>query len=93
MAIGRFDFKVTGPTTAYLRLPTYPDTAVGASARTVTLPDLMGAYQGPYVVFDFDKDGVLIGIEIVGDDVEAEQDRPGEVPADGIQRRPNRSRA
>jgi len=33
----------------------------------------MGAYKGPYVVFDFDLNDVLVGIEIVGDD-EPEED-------------------
>ncbi len=73
MSIGKFEFEVTGATTAYLKLPTYPEVP-RASARTVTLADLMGAYQGPYVVFDFDKDGVLIGIEVVGDDVNSEDE-------------------
>jgi len=63
----RFELQVTGPTTAYLKLPTHPGTL--RNPRNVTLVDLMGAYKGPYVVFDFDSNGVLVGIEIVGDDV------------------------
>jgi hypothetical protein len=66
MSLGKFELEITGPTTAYLKLPTHPGTLKGA--RTVTLVDLIGAYQGPYVVFDFDQQGVLVGIEIVGDD-------------------------
>ncbi|MBK9262207.1 MAG: DUF2283 domain-containing protein [Polyangiaceae bacterium] len=62
----KFELQITGPTTAYLKLPTHP--GVLRNAKNVTLVDLMGAYKGPYVVFDFDTDGVLVGIEIVGDD-------------------------
>jgi uncharacterized protein YuzE len=62
----KFDLQITGSTTAYLKLPTHPE--VLRNAKSVTLVDLLGAYKGPYVVFDFDSDGVLVGIEIVGDD-------------------------
>jgi hypothetical protein len=70
MAIGIFDLQVTGKTTAYLRLPTHPGTLRGA--RSLPLTNLLGAYDGPYVVLDFDEAGVLVGIEIVGDDEEDE---------------------
>jgi hypothetical protein len=66
MSLHKFELEITGPTTAYLKLPTHPGTL--RSARTVTLVDLIGAYKGPYVVFDFDQQGVLVGIEIVGED-------------------------
>jgi hypothetical protein len=72
------------PTTAYLKLPTHPGTLKGA--RTVTLVDLIGAYQEPYVVFDFDQQGVLVGIEIVGkdeDENEAPEDVAGATDEDG----------
>lgn len=62
----KFELQITGPTTAYLKLPTHP--GVLRNAKNVTLVDLMGAYKGPYVAFDFDTEGVLVGIEIVGDD-------------------------
>jgi len=71
MPIGKFDFEVTGPTTAYLRLPTHPGELRGA--RSVPLVTIMGAYKGPYVVFDFDPDGTLVGIEIIGDDPEDDE--------------------
>ena len=70
--ISKFVFEVTGATTAYLRLPTCPEKLRGA--RSVTLSNLMGAYEGPYVVFDFDQEGILVGIEIVGDDPEEDGD-------------------
>jgi hypothetical protein len=66
MTTGKFELNLTGATTAYLRLPTHPGVLRGA--RTVPLVDLMGAYKGPYVVLDFDSEGVLVGIEIIGDD-------------------------
>lgn len=61
-----FELQITGPTTAYLKLPTHP--GVLHHAKNVTLVDRLGADKGPYVVFDFDADGVLVGIEIVGED-------------------------
>jgi len=62
----KFELEITGRTTAYLKLPTHPGTIT--KVRNVPLTDLLGAYKGPYVVLDFDLDGLLIGIEIVGDD-------------------------
>ena len=73
MSLNRFQLDVTGPTTAYLKLPTHPGELRGA--RSVTLADVMGAYKGPYVVFDFDANDVLVGIEII---VEDEDDEEGE---------------
>ena len=72
MAIGKFELEITGKTTAYLRLPTHPEQL--RSARSVPLVQVMGAYKGPYVVFDFDESGTLVGIEIVGDDVEEDDE-------------------
>jgi Protein of unknown function (DUF2283) len=62
----KFELEITGKTTAYLKLPTHPGTV--EQVRNVSLVDVMGAYKGPYVVMDFSLDGVLIGIEVVGDD-------------------------
>ena len=76
MAIGKFELEITGKTTAYLRLPTCPEQL--RSARSVPLADVMGAYKGPYVVFDFDQSGTLVGIEIVGDDVEDDSESEAE---------------
>lgn len=42
------------------------------------LVNLMGAYDGPYLVFDFDTTGALVGIEIVGDDVDDEDEESDE---------------
>lgn len=38
----------------------------------------MGAYNGPYIVFDFDKSGAMVGIEIVGDDPDDESEEGNE---------------
>lgn len=66
MTTGKFELELTGATTAYLRLPTHPGVLRGA--RSVPLVDIMGAYKGPYLVLDFDSEGVLVGIEVIGDD-------------------------
>lgn len=49
---------------AYLRLPTHPGDTCKMS-RSIRLVDLLGPYQGPGVVLDFDQEGVLVGIEIL----------------------------
>jgi hypothetical protein len=49
---------------AYLRLPTHPGTDVCPMSKSVRLIDIIGPYKGPDVVLDFDKRGVLVGIEI-----------------------------
>ena len=51
---------------AYLKLPTHPGSSPGVVKNSVALTDVLGAYEGPDVNLDFDADGVLIGIEIVG---------------------------
>jgi uncharacterized protein YuzE len=48
---------------AYLTLPGHPKTA-GSVAKTTRLLDLV-AYTGPDIYLDFDKDGKLIGVEIL----------------------------
>lgn len=72
----RYELRVTGPTTAYLKLQTHP--GVLRHAKTVTLVDLLGAYAGPHVVFDFDPDGVLVGIEVVDEDEDDDVDAAAE---------------
>lgn len=72
MAIGKFELQVTGKTTAYLRLPSHPGELRGA--RSVPLVSVMGAYNGPYIVFDFDNSGAMVGIEIVGEDSDEDED-------------------
>lgn len=55
------------PETLYIRLPTYTEGM--KPARQVVLSMLWkDKYEGPYIVFDVDAAGVVIGVEIVGDD-------------------------
>ena len=50
---------------AYLRLPSHPGTIPCKMSKSVRLRDLIGSYEGPDVVLDFDLRGVLVGIEIL----------------------------
>lgn len=46
-------------------------------SKSVRLVDLLGSYNGPEVVLDFDEDGTLVGIEVVGYvDSDAEEIEP-----------------
>lgn len=49
---------------AYLRLPSHPG-GLCKMSRSLRLRDVMGRYQGPDVVLDFDMEGTLVGIEIL----------------------------
>jgi len=49
---------------AYLKLPTHP-TEQWRASKSLRLFDLIGKYEGPDVVLDFDEQGVLVGIEVV----------------------------
>ncbi len=71
----KYVLDVTGETTAYLRLQTHPGELRGA--RSLPLVSVIGPYKGPYVVLDFDKDDILVGIEVVGDDREEDAKQPG----------------
>jgi uncharacterized protein YuzE len=54
---------------AYLYLKQHPNRgpdSAGCVANTVVLEDLIPGYQGPDINLDFDKNGVLIGLEIIG---------------------------
>mgnify|MGYP000072151894 CR=1 FL=1 len=64
---GTFELRVSedDANVAYLRLPTTPEGGWKAS-KCVRLFNLIGKYEGPDVNLDFDEDGVLVGIEIVG---------------------------
>jgi hypothetical protein len=67
MSMGRFELKVSedDDEVAYLRLPTHSGETTRMS-KSVRLVDLLGKYDGPEVVLDFDARGTLVGIEIVG---------------------------
>jgi len=54
---------------AYLYLKGAPrdrEDRVGSVANTIVLEDLIPGYLGPDINLDFDKNGVLIGLEILG---------------------------
>ncbi len=63
-----FELKVSedDDEVAYLRLPNHPGAGQpGVVASQKNLADLIDNYKGADVYLDFDKSGVLIGIEII----------------------------
>jgi hypothetical protein len=51
----------------YLYLPKHPKKSVyGLVKNTIPINELISGYKGIALNFDFDEDGELIGIEIVG---------------------------
>ena len=50
---------------AYITLPDHPGRAPGIVGKHIRLRDLIGAYVGPDLVFDFDHSNRLIGIEVL----------------------------
>ncbi|HZH76157.1 MAG TPA: DUF2283 domain-containing protein [Archangium sp.] len=64
--LGRFELRVSedDQDVAYLRLPSHPGETCKMS-KSIRLAELMGSYEGPDVVLDFDQDGVLVGIELL----------------------------
>lgn len=67
MRIGKFDLRVSDDDSevAYLRLPTHSGELTRMS-KSIRLADLIGSYDGPDVVLDFDQSGTLVGIELIG---------------------------
>ncbi len=49
---------------AYLRLPTHPGGTCPMS-KSLRLVDIIGAYDGPDIVLDFDDNDTLVGLEIL----------------------------
>lgn len=64
--LGRFELQASEDSqdVAYLRLPSHPGELCKMS-KSIRLTELMGSYEGPDVVLDFDQEGVLVGIEIL----------------------------
>ncbi|AUX27728.1 uncharacterized protein SOCEGT47_083260 [Sorangium cellulosum] len=64
---GGFELRVSedDADVAYLRLPSHPGTSPCKMSKSVRLRDLIGNYEGPDVVLDFDLRGVLVGIEVL----------------------------
>jgi len=53
---------------AYLYLPDHPGSGtVGVAVTQVSLKELYPNYKGAAVYFDFDREGVLIGIGVTSD--------------------------
>jgi hypothetical protein len=51
---------------AYLYLSTHPGKGLpNIVAQQRTLSELYGSYSGPELIFDFDNNGVLIGVEVL----------------------------
>lgn len=67
MSLDRFELKMSADDdrVAYLRLPTHSGKTTRMS-KSIRLIDLVGKYDGPEVVLDFDPNGTLVGIEIIG---------------------------
>ncbi len=51
---------------AYLVLPAHPGRGTpGCVSETKSLAEVIDGYKGPAIYLDFDKEGSLIGIEIL----------------------------
>ena len=60
--------KITGAEseTAYIALPGYPiEQQSGLIAKTICLDDIIDELKGPRINLDFNRVGLLIGIEIL----------------------------
>jgi hypothetical protein len=62
-----FDLQVSedDEQVAYLRLPSHLGAGPCKMSKSIRLRDLLGDYDGPDIVLDFDARGVLVGIEIL----------------------------
>jgi hypothetical protein len=68
MAEGKIELTVSESESpvAYVSLPDHPrDGTAGCVAKTLRLRDLCGAYVGPDVYLDFNRENCLIGLEIL----------------------------
>jgi hypothetical protein len=62
-----FSLSAEDKMAGYLSLPDHPgEGLLGVTSRQLRLIDLCGAYKGPDIYFDFDKENRLIGIEVIG---------------------------
>ena len=68
MSENKFELKVSKDDSdvAYLSLPDHPGTGIsGVVTKQISLGEIIKGYKGADVHLDFDKDGKLIGIEIL----------------------------
>ena len=65
--LNKFELKISkdDDKVAYLRLPTHPGTKTCKMSKSVRLIDIIGSYEGPDVILDFDENEVLVGIELL----------------------------
>jgi uncharacterized protein YuzE len=65
--LNRFKLEVSADDAdvAYVKLPGYPVNEKFETSRSVRLFELLGKYEGPDVVLDFDESGTLVGIELL----------------------------
>ena len=50
---------------AYLRFSEHPGVSPGVVKQSIPLRNLIENYEGPALIFDFDENGILIGVEIL----------------------------
>ena len=59
-------FRDTVASASYLTLPDHPGRGTrGCVANSIPLDQLVEGYEGPDVTLDFDREGRLIGIEVL----------------------------
>jgi hypothetical protein len=68
VATGQIELKVSDDDdeVGYVSLPAHPGSSPGIVKKSIELRDILPNYDGPDLVLDFDANGVLIGIEIIG---------------------------
>jgi hypothetical protein len=50
---------------AYLCLPSRPENSLCKMSKSIRLREIMGRYEGPDIVLDFDMSAILVGIEVL----------------------------
>ena len=65
--LGHFELRISedDEDVAYVRLPSHPGTETCKMSKSIRLVDVLGKYEGPDVVLDFDETGILVGIELL----------------------------
>lgn len=76
MANGKIELKTfENGQSAYLSLPDHPGSGVaGCVAKQIRLSDVVKEYDGIDIFVDFDSEGRAIGIELLGDDSELDEE-------------------
>lgn len=67
MSKGRIELVVSedDEDVAYLSLPQHPGSVASVVKKSIRLRDILGSYEGPDLVMDFDEHNALIGLEIL----------------------------